>query len=211
MIHSTCIMSHEEQMTAFTKEAVKKLSASLNEPEWMLAFRLAAFDVYESLPVPTTSEEAWRRTNIRRLKLDQVGPSVNGDAAVDAEIPSFLNTQLTADKAGGNMLQVDGVSRQYELSDELKAQGVIFCDMHTAVAEHPELLKKYFMTEGVKVTEGKFAALHGAFWRGGTFLYVPQNIQAAAPFHTVLWNVNGKTFTHTLVVVEQGAEASFHG
>lgn len=196
-------------MEKFTKEAVKKLSAALHEPQWMLEFRLQAFDVFAALPMPTTNDEAWRRTNIRRLKLDEIGPSVNGDAATSAEIPAYLNQQLTTDKVGGNLLQIDGVTHHYELSDELKAQGVIFCDMHTAVSQYPDLVRKHFMTEGVRVDEGKFAALHGAFWRGGTFLYVPKNTKAAAPFHTVLWNENGRTFTHTLVVIEEGAEAIF--
>lgn len=127
-------------MTAFTKEAIEKLSASLNEPEWMLERRLQAWALYESLPMPTTKDEEWRRTDIRRLKLNEIGPSVNGDAAVDAAIPEFLGKELTEDVAGGRMLQVDGVVRQYELSDDLKAQGVIFCDMHTAVSQHPALL-----------------------------------------------------------------------
>lgn len=196
-------------MTTFTKDAVQKLSALLNEPEWMLEFRLNAFDIYESLPMPTTKDEEWRRTDIRRLKLNEIGPSINGDAATDVEIPEFMGNQLTEDKAGGNMLQVDGVTRQFELSEELKAQGVIFCDMHTAVSNHPDLVKKYFMTKAVLPGEGKFAALHGAFWRGGTFLYVPKNVKAHAPVHTVLWSVNGRTFTHTLVVVDNGAEAIF--
>jgi Fe-S cluster assembly protein SufD len=198
-------------MTTFTfsKDSVIKLSASLNEPEWMLQRRLEAWDLYESLPMPASNDEDWRRTNIRRLKLDAIGPSVNGDAAVDAEIPEFLGKQLTEDVAGGRMLQVDGVTRQYEVSDDLKAQGVIFCDMHTAVDEHPDLIQKYFMTEGVLPGEGKFAALHAAFWRGGTFLYVPKNVQVVAPLHSVLWSVNGKTFTHTLVIVEQSSEAVF--
>ena len=196
-------------MSEFSKEAVIALSQSLNEPEWMQERRLAAWDLYERLPMPTTNDEDWRRTNIRRFKLNQIGPSINGDAAVDAEIPDFLGTQLTEDVAGGTMLQVDGVTRSYELSEELKAQGVVFCDMHTAVNEHPELIQKHFMTEGVRPDEGKFAALHAAFWRGGTFLYVPRNVQASAPLHTVLWSVSGKTFTHTLVVVEQSGEAIF--
>lgn len=196
-------------MTAFTRDAVKQLSASLNEPDWMLEFRLQAFDVYENTPMPTTKDEPWRRTSLRRLKMDQVSPSINGDAAVDAEIPAFLNTQLTEDKAGGNMLQIDGVTQQFELSEELQEQGIIFCDMHTAVQEHPDLVQEYFMTKGVQVDEGKFAALHGAFWRGGTFLYAPKNVKAVAPFHTVLWSVNGRTFTHTLVVLEEGSEAVF--
>ncbi|MCA9935159.1 MAG: SufD family Fe-S cluster assembly protein, partial [Anaerolineales bacterium] len=196
-------------MNTFTKEAVQKLSASLNEPEWMLEFRLKAFEIYENTPMPTTKDEAWRRTNLRQMKFDEFGPSINGDAATDAALPSFLNQQLTADETGGNLLQVDGVTRDYELSEALQAQGVIFCDMHTAVSQHPDLVQKYFMTEGVSVSEGKFAALHGAFWRGGTFLYVPKNTKAAAPLHSVLWNENGRTFTHTLVVLEVGSEAIF--
>lgn len=196
-------------MTAFSREAVEKLSADLNEPEWMREFRLKAWEAYQSVPMPTTKDEAWRRTDLRRLKLDQIGPSVNGDVSADSEVPDFLGAQLTEDKAGGNLLQVDGVTRQYKLSDELKAQGVVFCDMHTAVREHSDLVQRYFMTEGVQVTDGKFAALHGAFWRGGTFLYVPKDVKAAAPLHSVLWSVNGRTFTHTLVVLDEGAEAVF--
>ncbi|MEM7335830.1 MAG: Fe-S cluster assembly protein SufD [Chloroflexota bacterium] len=193
----------------FTKDAVKELSASLNEPEWMLQFRLKAFDLFEAFEMPTTSDEAWRRTNLRRFKLDKASPTLNGVVASDADLPEFLGNQLTTDEAGGNMLQVDGVTRQFEVSSELTDQGVIFCDMHTAVNEHPELVQRYFMTDGVKVSDGKFAALHGAFWRGGTFLYVPKNVKASAPVHTVLWSGNGKTYTHTLVVVEEGAEGVF--
>ena len=196
-------------MSTFTKEAVEKLSASLNEPEWMLEFRLKALEIYEQTPMPTIKDEAWRRTNLRQLKFEDIGPSINGDAAANAQIPSFLGEQLTEDKVGGNLLQIDGVTQKYEFSDELKAQGVVFCDMHTAVANHPELVKKYFMTKGVAVTEGKFAALHGAFWRGGTFLYVPRNVKADAPLHSVLWSVNGRTFTHTLVVLDTSSEAIF--
>jgi len=196
-------------MSQFTRENVKKLSTGLNEPQWMLDFRLNAWDVYENTPMPKTSDEEWRRTNLRRLKLDQIGPSVNGDAATDVTIPAYLGGQLTEDEAGGNMLQIDGVVKRYELSEALQEQGVIFCDMHTAVRDYPQLVENYFMTKGVTVSEGKFAALHGAFWRGGTFLYVPKNTQAAAPLHTVLWSANGKTFTHTLVVLETGAEVIF--
>ncbi len=175
----------------------------------MLEFRLKAFDVFESLPMPTTQDEAWRRTNLRRFRMSETGPSVNGDAAIEATLPASLTEQFAAEAAGGQLIQVDGVTTSYALSDALKAQGVIFCDMSTAVRNHPDLIQKYFMTQGVKVDEGKFAAMHGAFWRGGTFLYVPKNVRAAAPVHSVLWSVNGRTFTHTLVVLEEGAEADF--
>ncbi|MFZ0544748.1 MAG: Fe-S cluster assembly protein SufD [Candidatus Promineifilaceae bacterium] len=194
-------------MTALNKEAVLNLSADLNEPEWMRDFRLRAWEQYEQMPLPTTKDEPWRRTDLRRLKLDNVAPSANG-VGKDNNIPGYLGEQLTEDKTGGILVQVDGVTQNYDLSEELKAQGVIFCDMDTAVREHPELVQKYFMTEAVMVDEGKFAALHGAMWRGGTFLYVPPNVEAAAPMHSALWAVNGKTYTHTLVVLDTGSKAT---
>ncbi|HFC11920.1 MAG TPA: Fe-S cluster assembly protein SufD [Anaerolineae bacterium] len=190
----------------FTQEAVEKLSASLNEPQWMLDLRLAAFEQFTALPMPTTSDEPWRRTTLRRFKINTFSPSINGDASTDATVPSHMAAQLTEDTVGGVLVQIDGVTQRYEISAALQEQGVIFCDMSTAVSEHPELVQKHFMTEAVKADEGKFAALHAAFWRGGTFLYVPKNVKAVAPLHSALWSQNGHTFTHTLVLVEQGAE-----
>ena len=192
-------------MTTFTREAVEQLSNSLGEPAWMREFRLQAFEEYEKMPVPTTGDEPWRRTDIRRFKLDEIGPSLNGDGSAD-NLPSYLGEQLTEDATGGILVEVDGVVVQFELDEAASDQGVIFCDMHTAVREHPELVKAHFMSEAVLVTEGKFAALHGAFWRGGTFLYVPRGVKAP-PMHSALWSNSGKTYSHTLVVLEEGAEA----
>jgi Fe-S cluster assembly protein SufD len=197
------------ELAHFTREAVRELSAALNEPEWMLEKRLQAFDIYESLPMPTTRDEAWRRTDIRRFKIDEFGPSLNGDAFDGMDVPDYLGAQLTDDAAGGVLVQVNGVTKEYVLSDALRAQGVIFCDLSTAVREHGDLVRKYFMSESVRADEGKFAALHGAFWRGGVFLYVPKNVSAVAPLHSALWATNGRTFTHTLAVIEPNAEATF--
>jgi Fe-S cluster assembly protein SufD len=194
-------------MTTLNKETVLNLSAALNEPEWMRDFRLRAWELYEQTPMPATTDEPWRRTDLRRLKLDNIGPSANGNGR-SANIPAYLGEQLTEDKSGGILVQVDGVTHSYEISEELKAQGVIFCDMDTAVRKHPELVQKNFMSQVVPIEDGKFAALHGAMWRGGTFLYVPRNVEAAAPMHSALWAVGGKTYPHTLVVLEQGAKAT---
>ncbi len=194
----------------FSREAVEQLSAYLNEPDWMLALRLQAWDVYIQTPMPTTNDEAWRRTDLRRLKLEAIGPSLNGSAASAlAQPPDYLASQLTDDTPGGVMVQVDSAVKEYQLSEALRAQGVIFCDMHTAVREHGDLVRQFFMREAVPLTEGKFAALNGAFWRGGTFLYVPKWVKAAAPLHSALWSASGRTFSHTLVVLEVGAEAVF--
>lgn len=193
-------------MTTFSREAVEQLSQQLGEPEWMRDFRLRAWEIYDQAPLPTTQDEAWRRTDLRRFRVESFGPPLNG-SGTGAQVPPHLGAQLTADKAGGTLVEVDGIVSQFELSDALRAQGVIFCDMHTAVREHSELVQRYFMTEAVRPDEGKFAAMHAAFWRGGIFLYVPRNTKAVAPFHTALWATSGRTFTHTLVVLEEGAEA----
>lgn len=207
---TTDVREEAVEVRTYSKELVRQLSESLGEPEWMKTLRLAAWEAFARTPMPTTQDEPWRRTDLRRLKLDQLGPSINGQGPVSlAEIPSYLGEQLTEDKVGGVLLQVDGETVKYELSDALREQGVIFCDMHTAVEEHPELVREHFMTRGVTVDEGKFAAMHGAFWRGGTFLYVPKNVKAAAPLHSALWSVRGRTYTHTLVVLDDGAEATF--
>ena len=193
-------------MTTFSRAAVEELSSTLDEPGWMREFRLQAWETYQNLPMPTIIDEPWRRTDLRRLNLDDIGPSVNGTGA-GTLVPDYLGEQLTEDKTGGILVTVDGIPEKYEISDRLKDQGVIFTDMSSAVREHPDLVKKYFMTEVVRANEGKFAALHAAFWRGGTFLYVPKNVKAAAPLHSALWSVSGKTYTHTLVVLDEGAEA----
>jgi Fe-S cluster assembly protein SufD len=120
-----------------------------------------------------------------------------------------MGEQLTQDKTGGILLQIDGANVRYKVGPELVEQGVIFCDMHTAVRDYGEIVRRYFMTDVVQPDEGKFAALHAAFWQGGTFLYVPRGVSAAAPLHSALWSANGKTYTHTLVVLEDQAEALF--
>lgn len=199
-----------EEIGAYSREAVVQLSTALNEPEWMQALRLKAWEIFAQLPMPTTQDEPWRRTDLRRLKLQELGPSLNGHGPISAnEIPSYLGEQLTDDKAGGVLLQVDGETVKFEISDVLREQGVIFCDMHAAVNEYPELVREHFMSRAILADEGKFAAMHGAFWRGGTFLYVPKNVKAAAPLHSALWLARGRSYTHTLVVLEEGAEAIF--
>ena len=101
------------ELPTFTRDAVLQLSASLNEPQWMLAFRLAAWEIYASLPVPTTQHEAWRRTDIRRLKLDALGPSLNGNSADGPIIPDYLGAQLTEEAAGGVLVEANGFVTQY--------------------------------------------------------------------------------------------------
>ena len=188
--------------SSFTLDAVERLSAMLDEPGWMRERRLEAFEVYRSLPLPTWRDEAWRRTDIRALQLDSIGPSLNGTGKAPAGLP-----MTHIDELGGQLMQVDGQTLRRDLGAAARADGVIFTDMRTAVREHADLVRDYFMTRAVRPTDGKFAALHAAFWRGGTFLYVPAGVVVEAPLQSILWGASGKTFDHTLVVLERGARA----
>jgi Fe-S cluster assembly protein SufD len=88
--------------------------------------------------------------------------------------------------------------------------GVVFTDLASAVTSHPELLRKYLSTEAVRANEDVFAALHAAFWTGGTLLYVPKGVKVDVPLFTLvgLSAEGGVDLHHTLVVLEDGAEAT---
>jgi Fe-S cluster assembly protein SufD len=199
-------------LTGFTREAVVELSRLRNEPQWMAEWRLAAFDVYESLPFPQRTDEEWRRTDLRALKLDRFTPftgvgetveSLNGVLDLEAVGVSSEVTQ------GGIVVQRDASTIYSDINADALKNGVIFCDLSTAVEQHPELVKQYLMTKAVPVDFGKFEALHAAFWQGGSFLYVPKNVEVELPLRSfvIAQTAGSSVFNHTLIVVEENAEA----
>ena len=194
-----------------TLEDVESLSAALNEPRWLRDRRLAAWAVYESLPMPSTDDEAWRRTDYRRIRWAEAGRLPVFDSRADLHmIPDHHYAPLLGDRQGGLVAYVDADLAANELAGELAAQGVIFTDLNTAVQQHGDLLQEYLMTRAVLPEDGKFAALHGALWTHGVFLYVPRGRRLELPFHSVFYPVSpGLTLGHILVVLEEGAEVTY--
>src|SRR6478752_4160791 len=207
-------ITKEASLTGFSREAVEVLSKAKGEPSWVLEQRLKAWAVYENLPFPARTDEEWRRTDVRRLKLDKIRPFAGVE---DARVESLSGVLATAEAGGvsheseraGVLVQRDAATIYADLSADVTARGVIFTDLDTAVKEHPELVKQYFMTKAVPATYGKYEALHGAFWQGGSFLYVPKGVTVELPFRafTVGQSPESAVFTHTVVVLEEGAEA----
>lgn len=203
-------------ITGFSRDAVEALSRSRNEPEWVRLQRLAAWDTYERLPAPTRQDEEWRRTDLRRLKLDSFAMSTSANGKVDSldALAAASEHQMQfgdKDQRAGITVAVDSSSAYVDSDASLAEKGVIFTDLGTAVREHEDLVKKYFMTEAVPADMGKFEALHGAMWQTGTFLYVPKGVSVSLPFRSfAISQVAGSAlFTHSLVVVEESAEAFF--
>lgn len=196
---------------------VRLISAEKKEPEWMLKKRLESLKIFEQLKMPSFGP------SLDGLNLDEICYYRRADEVSNAktweEVPDDIkNTfeRLGIPEAERKVLA--GVGAQYEsenvyhkLRQEWIDLGVIFEDMDVAVQEHPELVKEYFMTKCVPIRDHKFAALHGAVWSGGTFLYIPKGVKVTMPLQAYFrMNASrGGQFEHTLIIIEEGAEAHY--
>ncbi|MGH2502722.1 MAG: SufB/SufD family protein, partial [Ktedonobacterales bacterium] len=191
----------------FNQEALEELIARRDEPEWMRQRRLDAWKTYQATPMPTRQDEEWRRTDLRRLKLDEFETSaMAGDAAGTLVPPAECNETFAGFLGLRNAQPVE-----YTFSDEAKARGVVFCDLATAVREHGDLVRDAFMTQVVKPEDAKFTALHGAFWDNGVFVYVPRGVALEQPLRAIISaDMQGKaSLSHTLIIMDEGSEAVF--
>ena len=192
----------------FPKSEVLALSKAKKDAEWYAKRRVAAWKVYEATPMPTLTDEAWRRTDLRPFKWGEVAlpHQANGQTAA-RRVPASLLKPLVGRQQGGQLVMAGGKVEEYFLNPALKRQKVIFTDFLTATQKHPELVKKY-LGKGVKVGEGKFAALAEALADGGLFVHIPRGAQVELPLHAVAWLTGPAHFTRVLIVVEDGASAT---
>ncbi len=191
----------------FTDEAVHELIASRNEPGWMREKRLDAWRIYQSLPMPSRTDEEWRRTDLSRLRLGEVSPYAEGGVPGQTLLPPAEHKESYAGFLGLR----NGQRVEYQLSDDLKRQGVIFTDMATALREYGDLVRPYFMTEVVPASDSKFAALHGAFWETGVFLYIPKGVAIEQPLRAIISaGLEGSSsLSHTLIVLDENSQAIY--
>ncbi len=193
----------------YTRADVEALSAKHNEPAWLRESRLVAWEEYERLPMPTKQQEEWRRSDYRGVRWDESSALPNGEQPALDVVPPVMLEPLIGNEQSGTLVIVDGKVVDFTVSDAVKAQGVVFTDLVTAAREHESLVRPNLMTKAVKISDGKFAALHGALWTHGVFLYVPRNVAVELPFHVVMYNTRrGATMGHVLVVLEEGAQAT---
>lgn len=191
----------------FTQEMVPEISNGVPQPEFLTNYRKQAWQAFESMELPKTTEEPWRRTDIRKLDVESF--SVAKSAAGLPAVPEKLLEPLAGDAHGGQIvITADGV--EVFLDEAIAAQGVIFTDLKTAALQHGALLEKV-MGELVKADEDKFSAMTGALSQSGVFLYVPKGVEVEAPLHSVLWapGVGNAYFSHILVWLEEQASATY--
>lgn len=205
----------EGAQRGLSEELIRRISADKKEPEWMLEHRLNSLKIFREKSLPTWGAD------LSKLDLDNIiYYARTGAIETDnwEEVPTEIRNvydKLGIPEAEQKMLA--GVGAQYEsemiyhrLKEEWEKLGVIFLDMDDALEEHPDLVRQYFM-KCVPSTDHKFAALHGAVWSGGTFLYVPKGVHVREPLQAY-FRMNAKNmgqFEHTLIVVEEGANVHY--
>ncbi|MDT2831869.1 Fe-S cluster assembly protein SufD [Vagococcus carniphilus] len=176
-------------------------SSSQEEPQWMLDLRLNALEKAAELDLPKIE-----RVKIHRWPLMNVG-SLNEEVLGNPVLPSF-------DEMEDNPMIIQGrTTTMYEqMPVELSEQGVIFTDIFTALREHGDLVKEYFMTKAVPVEEDRLTAFHAAMMNGGVFLYVPKNVVVKDAFESLFFQNMGDNSAwvkHVLIVAEENSEITY--
>ncbi len=173
-------------------------------PGWFREQQRAAWIEFQSLPMPAVKDQAWRFSNVKALDL---APYHLPDASPsDTETAGLLERSTELSETGGRMVFADDHLLEREaLSEKLREAGVIFQPLERAMLEHEELFRRHFMNQPATLGSAKFAALHQAFVRSGTFLYVPRGIEIELPLETFHWlsTENAAIFPHTLLVAEE--------
>lgn len=205
-------------LTGLSEENVRAISADLSEPEWMLEHRLNSLKIFNEMPMPSRGPDL-SGLNLESIvyyarpekgfqgytrNWEEVDPKIK-EKFERLGIPEAEKKYLAG--AGG---QYDAEVVYHNIKQKRAEQWVIFEDMSTALVEHEELLKKYFM-KLVPNKDHKFAALHGAVRSGGTFIYIPKGVKVTEPLQAY-FRMNtyaGGQFEHTLIIVEDDAVGDY--
>jgi Fe-S cluster assembly protein SufB len=209
-------------MDAFPKglneDIVRLISAKKSEPEWMLAWRLKAFAIWQKMEEPE-----WARVNYPAIDYADLyyyaAPSGPAPKSLDEVDPDLLNMyeklgiplNERAALAGVAVDAVfDSVSVATTFRETLSKSGVIFCPISEAVREHPELVKQY-LGSVVPVGDNFFAALNSAVFSDGSFVFIPKGVKCPMELSTY-FRINARNtgqFERTLIICEDGASVSY--
>lgn len=188
---------------ALSPQDVDGIVARRGEPDWLADRRREALRCYETMDFPDPNDEEWRRTDVRAMTFDGLQPyaAATAVASVD-ELPEPLRAASADERVSGRLVQQDSDVVHTSLAEDLRKQGVILTDLHTAAREHANLVRERLYGV-VKPDEWKYLALNAAAWSGGCFLYVPKGVEVELPIHLVTGVISERiaVFPRALVVV----------
>ena len=198
------------------EDVIRQISKGKNDPEWMLNFRLRALKTYNELQIPDWGP------SIDELNVDNIITYIRANTGMKgdwSEVPQDIKD--TFDRLGipeAEKTSLAGVGAQFDselvyhnIRKEIAAQGVIYSDVESALhGEYGDMIRGHFM-KLVTPRDHKFAALHGAVWSGGSFVYVPKGVKLDIPLQSYfrLNSPGAGQFEHTLIIVEEDAYLHF--
>ena len=206
-------------------DTVRFISAKKNEPQWMLDWRLEAYERWLELEEPKWAKLHFPRIDYQDLyyyaapkekkvlgSLDEVDPEL---LATYAKLGIPLREQeVLAGVKGAPRYAVDAVFDSVSVvttfKKELAEVGVIFCSMSEAIREHPELVRQYLGTV-VPTSDNYFACLNAAVFSDGSFVYVPPGVRCPMELSTY-FRINAENtgqFERTLIIADKGAYCSY--
>ena len=175
---------------------------------WFRQAQEESWKQFQSLPMPQRTDETWRFANLKAINLDSYTAPQTVSDAVQAEL--IARSSGLKETAGRMIFANDQLLQRGVLSDDLKRKGVIWDSIEKAVVEHADLFRTHFMTQDAVLGSRKFAALHKAMVKSGTFLYVPKGVEIALPIEIFHWlqGDNGSTFPHTLLIAGENSKVT---
>ena len=206
----------EKLDAGLTPDIVREISAKKDEPEWMLEHRLKSLEIYNSMPVSDWGP------SIAGLDMDNIITYVKPNTEQKSDWESVPeNIKDTFERLGipqAERSYLAGVGAQYDselvyhsMQDSAAKLGIVYSGIEEALhGEYAELIHEKFMTL-ITPEDHKFAALHGAVWSGGSFVYVPKGTKLDYPLQSY-FRLNAKgagQFEHTLIIVEDEADLHF--
>jgi Fe-S cluster assembly protein SufD len=197
----------EEQEFTFTRDLIPVREGIT--PDFLKDYRYQAWDSFQSLPMPKTTDEPWRRTDLRKLAASSFElPELEAYDDLPS-VPDELLEPLIGDQHGGQIVLLPG-GIQANLAPDLARQGIIFTDFQTAEEKYPEVLRQV-LGKVVRPDESKFSAMTAALAQNGVLVYVPRGVQVEQPLHSVYWGPGTGLahLSHLIVWLEEGASLTY--
>jgi Fe-S cluster assembly protein SufB len=227
----------EKAPKGLTEETIRFISQKKNEPQWMLEWRLKAFERWLTMEEPTWARVSYPKIDFQDIHYYAAPRNQNGPKSLDEVDPEILKVY---EKLGIPLKEQEilaGVRRQDEEGEsdnvyksgrvavdavldsvsvvttfkkELAAAGVIFCSISEAIREHPELVQKY-LGSVVPISDNFYATLNSAVFSDGSFVFVPKGVRCPMELSTY-FRINERNtgqFERTLIIAEEGAYVSY--
>ncbi|MDR1693955.1 MAG: Fe-S cluster assembly protein SufB [Lactobacillaceae bacterium] len=202
------------------EDIIKFISQKKREPEWLLEFRLKAFEHWKTLTEPSWAKLDYKKIDYQDLYYYSAPKQKAAPKSLEEVDKELLRTYeklgipLKEQEALAGVVAVDAVFDSVSVATTYRAklaeQGIIFCSITEAVRDHPELIKKYIGSV-VPYTDNFFACLNSAVFTDGSFVFIPKNVKSPLELSTY-FRINAKNtgqFERTLIVAEDNSYVSY--